>query len=321
MERVGGLEQALGGGPLWVKRDDLSASPYGGNKPRKLEWVFGEALARGVRRVITVGGLGTNHGLATALVARRLGLSCDLVLVPQPVDERVRRRLLELAAVGARLHRASGVIDAARRLATLRVRYPRALLVPAGGTSPAGGLGPTLAGLELAAQVAAGKLPVPTRTYVALGTGGTAAGIALGFALAGLASRVIAVAVAPGPLPSSGFLRWTAGRTERLLRRHGALTSAVSRLDLELRRGQVGPGYGARSPAAERARALAGEHGLALDPTYTAKAMASLIDAERNQEQPVLFWQTYAPAPAMEVGAPSDLPGAFRRYFRGSGAG
>ena len=88
-------------GPLWWKRDEQSSALYGGNKPRKLEWILGDALARGRTRVITTGAYGTNHGLATALFARAHGLACEVVLVPQPVTDLVRARLLELRAAGA----------------------------------------------------------------------------------------------------------------------------------------------------------------------------------------------------------------------------
>ena len=79
MERI---SKALGGPNLWIKRDDSSCPLYGGNKPRKLEFVIGRALARGSRRLITTGALGTNHGLATTILGREAGLKTTLVTRP-----------------------------------------------------------------------------------------------------------------------------------------------------------------------------------------------------------------------------------------------
>ena len=100
---------------LWIKRDDATGRLYGGNKPRKLELLLGAAVARGRRRVLTFGALGTHHGLATTICARAAGLDTTLVLVPQPVTPHVRHCLQLLHACGAELHLASGVADAARQ--------------------------------------------------------------------------------------------------------------------------------------------------------------------------------------------------------------
>jgi D-cysteine desulfhydrase len=180
-------------GPLYVKRDEATARPYGGNKPRKLEWVLGDAQARSISRVMTFGGLGTNHGLATALYAARLGMACDLVLVDQPVDDHVRRRLREHVAAGASIHYGRSVFGTAVRALGLLARHPRTLVIATGGSSLRGVLGFIDAGLELADQIRRGELPEPARIYVAVGTGGTVAGLAAGLSLAGVRSLVVGV--------------------------------------------------------------------------------------------------------------------------------
>jgi D-cysteine desulfhydrase len=100
-------------GPLWVKCDDVSSALYGGNKPRKLEWLIGAALARGRKGVITFGGIGTHHGLATSICARDAGLPTVLVLLPQPVTEHVRHCLLLHYAFGCEMHLAESVVGVA----------------------------------------------------------------------------------------------------------------------------------------------------------------------------------------------------------------
>src|SRR5262245_3965421 len=89
---------------LWVKRDDQSGQLYGGNKPRKLEIILGDAMAAGKKCVMTFGGIGTHHGLATAICARELGLRAILVLLRQPVTEHVRQSLLLDYAAGAEMY-------------------------------------------------------------------------------------------------------------------------------------------------------------------------------------------------------------------------
>ena len=107
----------IGGAQLLVKRDDGSCTSYGGNKPRKLEFVIGSCLERGIRRLVTTGGLGTNHGLATTILGREAGLSTTLVLVDQPLTEKVRESLLFFAAYGAEVRETPGTYDDAVRAA------------------------------------------------------------------------------------------------------------------------------------------------------------------------------------------------------------
>jgi D-cysteine desulfhydrase len=303
---------------LYVKRDERSAHPYGGNKPRKLEWIFGRALARGARRVLTFGALGTNHGLATALYAKRLGLECDLVLVRQPVDAAVRRKLLLDHAAGARLVWGRNVAGAAAQALVRLARHPRTCAIPTGGSNADGALGFVNAGLELAAQVAAGELVAPARVYLAVGSGGSAAGLAAGLALAGLPTRVVGVLVTDILPPSERSLAALARRAlERLARAGASLPRPLPALALELERGFAGPGYAV--PTAEGSDALrraAELEGLELDATYTAKALAALLARERGTREPVVFWNSYAGAPA---GGPlpdwRELPRSFHRFF------
>ena len=178
---------------VWIKDDGAYGSLYGGNKVRKLEWILPDVVARGRRTIVTVGALATNHGLATSLYARARGLRCVLVLVDQPVDDHVRRQLERLRHSGARIYLAHGVRRtyaaapwiALRHSDLRRMRPP--YFLPVGGSSPLGCVGFVEAAFELAAQIEAGELPEPSHVVVALGSGGTAAGLAAGLRMAGLA--------------------------------------------------------------------------------------------------------------------------------------
>jgi D-cysteine desulfhydrase len=315
-------------GGLYVKRDDRSGSSYGGNKPRKLEFIIGAALARGARRLFTSGGLGTHHGLATTILGREAGLATTLVLVPQPVTEAVRRSLLLHAAYGADMIFGPSVPAAALRgaaaIARAAFRGERPYLVATGGSSTAGTLGFVSAGLELAEQVRGGELPEPSEVWVAVGSGGTLAGLAAGLRLAGLASRVVGVLVTDILPPSERGLARAATAALRRLRALGAEVPelAVGPSDFDLLRDQVGPGYGAPTAAGREAIEAAARCGVGLESTYTGKALAALRQRARRAawpDRPVLFWNTFS---SVDVEAraprpldPANLPARFRRIL------
>ncbi len=319
LEHAEKIERELGTGPLFIKRDDRSAPEYGGNKARKLEFLLGRVRQRGASRLLTFGGLGTNHGFATAYYARRLGLACELVLVDQPLSDAVRHRLLLHQAAGARLfygRNVSGtVLVALARLA----RHPRTALIPVGGSNAWGTLGFVNAGLELAWQVADGLMPEPTRVYVACGSGGTAAGLALGLALAGLRTRVVPVLVNHIVPPTPASILRLARRTQGVLRRAGVVKEDVARgLRVDFEAGFLGPGYGHATPESTSAlRAAEQLEGVRLDPTYTAKALAALAERERGRRDPIVFWNTYAgQMPELDLAPWRSLPSSFHRFFQ-----
>jgi D-cysteine desulfhydrase len=302
--RMEALERALGADAprsgLWLKDDGGFAAPYGGNKPRKLEFVLAEARARGRRAILTIGGTGTNHGLATAIYARQHGLEPILVLVDQPDTPQARTQLERLRASGAILRFTHGPIRTLLALPWLLLRHA-AYFLWVGGSSPLGTVGFVEAGLELGEQVARGELPEPSHLVCALSSGGTAAGLLVGLRLAGLRTRVHAVAVTEHRYIGARLVARLARRTARLLVKRGADLPAAARRyhasDLDVEHGFVGGEYGALLPAAEDAVALcAAAESLRLDSVYTGKAMAALIAHARARgfgDGPVLYWHTY----------------------------
>ena len=218
----------VGGGEVWLKDEStFGDGGWGGNKVRKLEWIIPEAQRRGVRTLFTVGGIGTHWGLAAALYGREHGLRTLLGLVDQPVDDHVREQLARLEASGAELHRyrdptrlrlaAPGLIAGAM-LRDRRLPW----YLPAGGSNAFGALAYAETALEIAGQVDAGVLPEPATVVTAVGSGGTAAGLALGLRLAGLRTRVFGVVVNDAfPLDAPVIAR-LANRTADLLRDRGA---------------------------------------------------------------------------------------------------
>jgi D-cysteine desulfhydrase len=323
-----GLTQRLGLGSLWIKRDDISALLYGGNKPRKLEWLIGAAQQRGRHGVITFGGIGTHHGLATALCARDAALRCVVVMMPQPVTPYVQQGLLRQYASGAEMHLAGSV---AGIVATSLRRCAQALLageplsiIPTGGSSPTGAIGYVNAAFELADQIRAGEMPEPAAIVVPLGSGGTVAGLMLGCRLAGLRTRIIGVLVTDILPPSARRLARMARASLARLRAVDASVPNVS-LDasnLTIERRFLGGGYGAVTENGGAAvRLLAETDGVRLEPTYTAKAMAAFLDLAAQpqwRDRPLLFWNTYSsvePAAAGPLPVWRDLPRPFHRFF------
>jgi D-cysteine desulfhydrase len=332
VEQPAALARELGLAGLFVKRDDLTGVVYGGNKVRKLEFLLGQAVRDGAKQVVTVGFAGSNHALATAVYARRLGLRSTSLLLPQANARYVRLNLRASFAHGAELRHVRGPLALGVGAAALAIRCRirdgrRVAFVPGGGSSPLGIVGYVNAAFELQQQVAAGVLPQPDVIYVAMGSMGTTAGLLLGLRAAGLSSRVVAVRVIEPALANArGMLRLLRGATS-LLRRSdpGFPPLAWSLQDLQIRDDYLGAGYARFSPAGVRAARLLTElAGLPANGAYTAKAFAALAgDAAAGQlaGKAVLFWNTFNSRDLAGVAAAVDyrqLPRAFHRYFTGA---
>lgn len=326
--RLHGMERALAARvPLDVKRDDLTAGTYGGNKVRKLEFLLAAARAAGATEVMTVGAAGSNHALATAVHARAFGLRSISMLIPQVNARSVRRNLLASWNAGAELHHYP---DEARLQAGIRHQTARHAAetgqapwyIAGGGSSPIGALGFVDAAFELKAQIDAGLLPAPRRIYVALGTTGTAAGLRLGLDAAGLgATRIVAVRVVREDIGSARRLAVLYAQAAALLRRldPGFPDVALDPATVEVRHEYLGEGYAEYTAAGQAAVAAAREaDGLVLEGTYTGKTFAALMDDLRGAEDgPVLYWHTYTHplAPELVEGDYRALPRELHRYF------
>lgn len=277
-------------GALWLKRDDLSARPMGGNKVRALEFLLG-GLAPG-DEVVTVGATGSTHALATAVYGSMLDLRTVVYRWPQEMNSAAERADARLRSV-ADVHDASSTVAAYAR-ALLRRTVGKAHWIPAGGTTPLGILGHVDAALELVGQVRAGAMPPPFRIVLPLGSGGTAAGLLLGLAIAGLDTEVVGVQVVPGLVANRWRVRGLVASTRKLLKSlSGAAVPRVDAERLAIERAFYGGAYG-RETAEGRAAAecyRAAHGGAMLDATYTAKACAAAM--ARCDDRPTLFWITY----------------------------
>ena len=320
----------LGHESLWIKRDDVVSSLYGGNKVRKLEFVLADAIAKRKDRVVTIGALGTNHGLATAIFCRRLGLACTLLLFDQPVTSYVRRNLLLSHRYGAELAYTKDVIrTGAAFYSGARLKYPRACFLYAGGSSPLGTLGAVSGALELAAQVEEGLCPAPDYVICPTASNGTMGGLMLGFLLAGLETRVVGVRVSmknvgPIPLNTPGTVSRMVRSVYRLIAKHAPSVPILQFEKPLLLEGYCGAGYGRPSPEGNRALELFREReGIELDPVYTGKTCAALLDfieEPAHADETVLYWHTYNSIDHSGEAREHDyreLPAEFHRFFQG----
>ena len=288
---------------LWIKRDDLSSPVYGGNKIRKLEFILAEARRRNTRHLITFGGLGTNHGLATAIFCNQLGIECTLLLFHQPLTENVKHNLILFEKYHAR------VVYKKTRWRTVlsyylfsRMSYPSAYFVFAGGSNPIGTIGYVNAAFELKDQIEAGETPEPKVIFCPLGSGGTLAGLSLGLQLANLQTQCVGVRVSESHL--GPFQACTQNTVEKLMNQtYDYIKKRSKHLpDVSLRTPTIlsdyfGEGYGKPIEAGNRmSKQLKETDDIMLDPTYTAKTFAAVNDycqQHKSNSGPILYWHTY----------------------------
>ena len=306
------LERALGGGTLLVKRDDLAGFGVAGNKTRPLEFLLGAAAAQGAEVLVTGGGPGSNFCPAAAMAARAAGLDCELIVWGDPASP----NLALAAAAGATLLPTGGTrADADRaaidelvteRAAELCAAGRPAFAVPRGGSTELGAVGFAVAAAELAQQLAnqpAGH-PVPSVIVLAVGSGGSCAGLLAGLAAVGLNVPVLGVSVSRPPELIGPRVLELARGCSRLL---GTPAPDAGRLELLDARG---PGFGVATDV-ERERAGLALHteGLLLDETYGAEACSAAIDRLlADPAAPVLLWHTGGLLPAVAALRPSGTP-------------
>lgn len=318
VQRIDALSRP--GAELWIKRDDLTSDLYGGNKVRKLELILASAASRGARRLFTAGAAGSHHVLATAIYGRRAGFEVAALLAPQPASEYAERNLR--AAIGAGLVAYPAPHMYALPLQWARLRRKGDFVVAPGGSSVTGSMGYFAAARELLDQVRQGLLPSPDIVVVALGSGGTVAGLLAGLVSGGYEGKVLGVRIVPA---------WISGRWNALALARAVLNRVANELGnaghravraalggrLHIATDYLGRGYGYATAAGERATTLAAEQGLVLEPTYTAKAFAAALDrVTEGGFKRVLFWHTFSSAPVQPLlaGAPStaELPATLR---------
>lgn len=305
LEEMPRLGAALGGPRLFIKRDDNTGLALGGNKARKLEFLFADAIGQGADTVITTGGPQSNHARMTAAAAAKLGLGCVLVLTgPQPAG--VGGNLLIDRLVGADVRftdsddedRAGEMMNEVA--AELRAAGRKPYIIPMGGSNQLGTLGYIAGVRELVAQ--AEEMGVAfDRIYITSGSGGTHGGVVLGNKLYSYGARITGISVSRSRALAEERVAQVA---EACIERYH-LPVKLAPSDIEVDDRYVGPGYAKITEDGKEAITLLARYeGVVVDPVYTGKTLAGMIDHIRSgligRNETVLFWHTGG-APALFV--------------------
>ena len=293
-----------------VKRDDLCPALYGSSKVRKLDYLLaGEPFANAPAWA-SVGAIGSGHLVALTAAADRLDRHLEAHCFWEPPIPGVIDNLAFIASGPTKLHYYGSRVSVLLQHPSLVFgRHLQGVpVIPPGGSTPAGIVGLVRAGAELVEQIDDGVVPEPERVYVALGSGGTAVGLALGMALAGRAIPVYAVGVVERPLAPMRRIQDLLRETREWLVRQGVgLDPLVSNVEVPIRivRGFVGRGYGVASEASKQACAQLLQYELHAEPIYSGKAMAAVIaHAKAGRVRRPLLWLT--PRKAGPLTGPED---------------
>ncbi len=329
INKLSNLGAHIGLNNLYIKEDDKSGEPYGGNKVRKLEFLFGEALAIGVKAVITFGYAGSNHATATAVHAKNAGLKCITALLPQHNAEYLRNNLLMSYVHGAALHHYQ--TDLKLRFNTFinifnyRIKNNHLpYWIPPGGSSPTGIVGFVNAAFELKEQIDQGLIDEPDLLYVASGSLGTSVGLTLGFAALNLKTKVVAIRVIDSSFVNKRRFEALYKATEKLLKKHDPSFPSTDfrQANFEIRDEFYGGEYALSTESSIAALNLMREkEDILLDPTYSAKALGALIsdiEEEQDKEKTFLFWNTFNSqelSPFTSQISYHSLPKALHPYF------
>lgn len=297
------LSKALAGPKIFMKRDDNTGLALGGNKTRKLEFIIGDALAKGADTIITAGAAQSNHCRQTAAAAASLGLDCHLVLGGEEPEQASGNLLLD-KIFGCHIHwagRNRKGEDIPKIVEELTKAGKKVYVVPYGGSSELGALAFVEAFRELESQRESLNETF-THIVFASSSGGTQAGLMLGNRMFNSPYQIVGINIDKGETDKVPFDQYTvalANSTATLI--HADYEFSES--DLILNSDYVGEGYGVVGTLENEAIELTAQtEGILLDPVYTGRAMGGLIDMIRTgkikKTDRVLFWHTGG-APAL----------------------
>jgi D-cysteine desulfhydrase len=288
------LSDHLGGARIYIKRDDLTGLATGGNKARKLEFLVADALARGATTLITAGAPQSNHARQTAAAAAQCGLRCVLVLGPQ-APAQFNGNLLIDRLTGTSI-RWAGDRDRGELMQEVaneeRAAGRKPYIIPYGGSSPIGATGYVVAMDELARQMIEQGLTFDRQVF-ATSSGGTQAGMVLGAKATHYAGQILGISVDKPAAELGPLVLDLAQRTAS----HLDLRLPITPADVVINSDYLGGGYAVMGSAEREAIGLAARlEGLLVDPVYTGRALAGLLDLVSqgaiDKKEKVLFWHT-----------------------------
>lgn len=282
LERLDRLSKELGGPEIWIKRDDCTGLSTGGNKTRKLEFLMAEALAMGADTVMTQGATQSNHARQTAAFAAKLGMACHILLEDRTgsndANYNTNGNVLLDHLHGATTSKRSGGMDMAAEMdmvaETLRGEGRKVYIIPGGGSNATGALGYVNCAFELVSQANDRGLRID-HLVTATGSAGTQAGLITGLKAMNAGIPLMGIGVrAPKEKQEENVFALAQKTAEKL-----GCPGVVQRGDVVADSSYVGKGYGIpREDTIEAIRMFAQLEGLLLDPVYSGKGAAGLID-------------------------------------------
>lgn len=282
LERLDRLSAALGGPEIWIKRDDCTGLSTGGNKTRKLEFLMAEAVAEGADMVITQGATQSNHARQTAAFAARIGMGCHILLEDRTGSNdpnyNGNGNVLLDHLHGATTEKRPGGADMVAEMAAvadrMRAAGRKVYVIPGGGSNPTGALGYVNCAFELLGQANDRGLPID-HIVTATGSAGTQAGLIVGLKAINAGIPLLGFGVrAPKERQEANVLALAERTAEKL-----GCPGVVKAADVVADCNYVGAGYGIpRDDTLEAISLFARLEGLLLDPVYSGKAAAGLID-------------------------------------------
>ncbi|MFX1392009.1 MAG: 1-aminocyclopropane-1-carboxylate deaminase/D-cysteine desulfhydrase [Promethearchaeota archaeon] len=285
------LENRLGIKSLWVKCDNISSPLYGGNKVRKFEFILAETKNNGYKKVMTAGGLGSNHCVANAIFCHQLNLKPSSFLIDQPITPHVRKNLLLNLYFKNKIFYTEEYNNSQRD--------PNVYYMAPGGSTPLGTLGFINAALEIKNQINNNELPEPDYLFVACGSSGTTAGLLLGVKIADLNTKIHTVQTSTSLYSSLNTVRRLTRKTWKFLIKHDNSIPKAPLEQLYFHREFFGGEYGLPTQEGINAVKLIKEtENIKLETTYTGKTFAALLDFVRRnkkvvKDKTILFWNTY----------------------------
>lgn len=300
LERLDRLTKELGGPEIWIKRDDCTGLSTGGNKTRKLEFLMAEAELQGADMVMTQGATQSNHARQTAAFAAKLGMDCHILLEDRTGSNNANYNhngnVLLDHLHGATTEKRAGGLDMNAEMEAVADKFRadgrKVYTIPGGGSNPTGALGYVNCAFELVGQANDRGLKIDHLVH-ATGSAGTQAGLIVGLKAMNAQIPLLGIGVrAPKPKQEENVYNLACATAEKL-----GCPGIVERQDVIANTDYVGEGYGIPTESGiEAIRMFAELESILLDPVYSAKGAAGLIDLIRKghfkKDERVVFLHT-----------------------------
>lgn len=286
LEPMANLSKLLGGPNLWIKRDDCTGLAGGGNKTRKLEFLMGDAVQKGADTIITQGATQSNHARQTAAIATKMGMECHILLEDRTgskdIEYNYNGNVLLDQLFGASLSQFPADTDMNKAMAELaeklKAQGKKPYIIPGGGSNVVGALGYVNAALEILGQANDMGLRIDKVVH-ATGSTGTQAGLVTGFVASNSLIPVLGIGVRAAREAQEANVFKLAEQTAI----HLGIEGVVKREHVVANCDYVGAGYGLPTPGGiEAIELFARTESILLDPVYSAKGAAGLIDLIRK---------------------------------------